>query len=265
VVSGGFENFDVRISYGYEFPIACISYDLPDGASDPDASTSVMVVREYLSAKLQDNEDIDFSYLGPSPFHANILVMQVVGQDVCVTCKLTSNSLGYDHITVRIESVEPIDEIARFIGEYSNILECYYRIIRNRNRSHRIGERIVSRTKELCDPIRLRWSWRRRELINEAFDAVLDHKMNDIDKADYVERRKRDGYIDETSPFYPYLERELSDFSIIPLDEVRDVLRMSEDRRQRVMANTTTLVAGLIGGMVGSLLTFLLTKVATGH
>jgi hypothetical protein len=53
-VVGGIENFNVCISYGYEFLVTYITYDMTEDEDErmADASTAIMIIREYLSAKL---------------------------------------------------------------------------------------------------------------------------------------------------------------------------------------------------------------------
>jgi hypothetical protein len=130
-----------------------------------------------------------------------------------------------------------------------------------------IEAKIVSRTRALCDrrrgmreKLKQYITQRRRRLIDEAFSAVLDYKMHQVDTASYIAERKRDGSIPEESLFYPLFERQIAEMPAVPLDEVRDVLKISEERHQKLIANWAALFAGLIGGGVGATLTYLLTK-----
>ena len=75
----GIENFHVKIVYNGGLPVTFIYYDVSGSESEChlySPSTAVIFVREYLTEKLTNHAQIEFEFLGPSPFHADCFVVQ---------------------------------------------------------------------------------------------------------------------------------------------------------------------------------------------
>ena len=67
------ETFSVLINYDYEMPFTIVSYDTTEEM--PDSSRAVVVIRRYLERQFKD-DFVTFCSLGPSPFHADLLLKQ---------------------------------------------------------------------------------------------------------------------------------------------------------------------------------------------
>lgn len=100
----------------------------------------------------------------------------------------------------------------------------------------------------------------RGTLIDEIFEAILRDRMNRLTLEEYVEDAKDKGDFRDDGILSKFIYDQASDISPAPIDDVKEILRMFEDRRQSFIRNGTTVVSGLIGGILGAALTFLLTS-----
>lgn len=73
----GVETFHVKLMYDNTMPVVYIHYSV-DGRKNEarrlSQSTAIVYVRKYLEDKLNDHPTVEFQMLGPSPFHADILL-----------------------------------------------------------------------------------------------------------------------------------------------------------------------------------------------
>lgn len=107
-------------------------------------------------------------------------------------------------------------------------------------------------------------SWfRQGPIIDGVYKSILDQKMNNIAWVGFLTEAKSNETIEDFSIIYQFIEREREDQFVVPADDVKDILKMLEDRRQGYIRNTTTILSGLIGGILGASLTFLLGSHAT--
>jgi hypothetical protein len=95
-------------------------------------------------------------------------------------------------------------------------------------------------------------------IIDYVYESILSQKMNSIELANSLNEARDDEILKDESVIYKFIEREIKDQSLIPTEEVKDILKMLEDRRQAYNRNYTTVIAGIIGGVLGASLTFFL-------
>jgi hypothetical protein len=100
--------------------------------------------------------------------------------------------------------------------------------------------------------------------IDEIFASILADKLNRAELSEHLAEAKTRDMFQGNSLVRPFIEREANDVSPAPSEEIKDILKMLEERRQATIRNSTTVVAGLLGGIIGATLTFLLATY-TGH
>jgi hypothetical protein len=197
----GVENFHVRIVYGGGLPVTYIHYDVQGGEAECitySPSSTIIFVREFLEEKLSDQGEIEFQYLGPSPFHADFFVASCSDHSADSTAiDVSSSGLGYR--TFYFEFPVSDDKlIDTFIASHQSTLSAYYSVIRYRNRSLRLGNKIAGGTQLLISSsmsggltsIR-RW-FRHGPIIDDVYKSILDQKMNNIELTNFFSSRKAD-------------------------------------------------------------------------
>jgi hypothetical protein len=263
------ENFHVRIVYGGGLPVTYIEYDVPGGKAECfeySPSSAIIFVRNYLEEKLSGHEEIEFQFLGPSPFHADFFTTRCNDHTADFTeSDISLSGLGYKtfYFEFPVSDEELLDA---FVTSHQPILSAYYSVIRYRNRSMRLGSKIADGTQSLILGSRLggftslnRW-FRQGPIIDKVYKSILDQKLNNIELTNFFSGLNANEEIDETSVVLRFIERAAKDPFAVPTDDVKDILKMLEDRRQGYIRNTTTIVSGLIGGVLGATLTFLLSS-----
>ena len=127
------EHFQVSIKYGFEMPVAYISYNLPDGEEieDQSPSTAVVLIRKYLEKKLQDATKVKFQLLGPSPFHADFIACGIQKKMEASTAHsdliedISERMAGYRRFVVKLDT-NNADVSEQFIEKYHEIFESFY-------------------------------------------------------------------------------------------------------------------------------------------
>lgn len=215
-----------------------------------------------MEEKLQGHKTIEFQYLGPSPFHADFFVAR---SETAERAEKDISLSGAGYRTLFFEYPERDDQLVdAFVALNHDILSRFYHVVRYRNRSMHLGSNIADGTQSLIASSRSPgrpaiWRWfRHGPIIDNVYKSILDQKMNNIALADFLAEANADETIDQSSVIYQFIKRYSKDQFAVPTDDVKDILKMLEDRRQGYIRNTTTLMSGLIGGILGASLTFLL-------
>lgn len=79
-------------------------------------------------------------------------------------------------------------------------------------------------------------------IIDRIYKSILAQKTNKIALADFLSEAKADETIDEADILYRFFEREVNDQFSIPTDDIKDVLKMLEDRRQVILGTQQLLL-----------------------
>ncbi|MCW1990685.1 hypothetical protein ACVJGC_008276 [Bradyrhizobium diazoefficiens] len=266
----GIETFHVKIAFERGLPAAFVYYDVTTSEADCGSyspSTSVIIVREYLTEKLKDHQEIEFQFLGPSPFHADWFV-ETSNTDAATERDLSASRLGYRTLLFQFP-VKEDELIDAFIEKYKRMIGAFYDLIRLRNRDLICEINIENNTRDLIARSRSsgrnifrRW-FGNGSVIDDVHQSILDQSLNTIAIGRFVASHMRDEIIHESSVLYHFFEENLKDETSPSTDDVKDILRMLEDRRQAYIRNTTTVVSGLIGGILGATLTYLLSSHST--
>jgi len=258
------ERFHVSITHAFYFPVTFIHYTVPDqeDATEFSPSGSIIIAREFLQEKLKDHPKVKFNYIGPSPFHAKLIVKSLDGEEGESTVEIVSR--GYNTIFVKVSDDE--DDLMQVVSDrYLDILSCYYGIIWRRVSLYRSQARIIGQVRGLVDmgeskfPLAsLKTMSKRKTTITEIFTDILDDKVQRISLDGFVNEATRDGTIAHDNILRHFLDDALSEIPKLPTDEIRKVVDIVEGRRSSFLQNGATLLAGLLGAIIGSLLTIIL-------
>jgi hypothetical protein len=173
---------------------------------------------------------------------------------------------GYRTLFFRVNAKGPERQIDHLIGEHNDVLAAFYMIVRLRNHARTLREAVTDGALNLLQPPeRLgRWAglqhWRGyRERIDPVFGALLREKLNRVAQDRYEAGIHEDEQVDSSSLFYLFIEREISDPTQMPDEDIRELLLMLEERRRGYFQNASTLISGLVGGLLGATLGAFLT------
>jgi hypothetical protein len=271
----GVETFHVRVIYQGSMPVTYIHYTVKGGeeeARNYSPSTAVVVVRKFLEEKLEGHPTVLFQTLGPSPFHADIFVDQITPTTMEIAKDLTLPGDGYRTLYFRSAEKSSGARIADFASKHQGGLAAFYMLVRLRNHAHRLRRSVTDGALDLLQPPEQkgRWAafqhWRGyRERIDAVFEALLQEKLNRVAQDRSEADLNKDDTVERSSLFYQFIERELSETTQMPDEDIRELLIMLEERRRGYFENLSTLVSGLIGGLLGAALGAFLTFGLADH
>lgn len=261
------ERFRVHIHYPYHGPVAYVQLI---GTLSDSPSTAIQVVREYLKDAVDDlSEDLVFSCIGPSPFHADF---QLVGcksrnasGDAFVVC--TKTGRGYADITFQYCSseIDPnqapkrlFDELDVELGFFYDIKDAdRHRILRWRE----IREKMSSLTEHFGTTgflANFRSIGSISRLITELYESVTQVEINEIFNDSFIKETYQ--YIygrDESTYLEDFIKSEIDNRPIFPTKQVTNLLSLFESRRSKSVELLVFLAAAVCGGAVGSFITLL--------
>ncbi|MGN6146980.1 MAG: hypothetical protein ACTHPD_00420 [Rhizomicrobium sp.] len=262
-VGNGIENFHVDVRYLYDTPVAFISFDLPAEPKDwRDLSPSFAVafIREHLKAKLSHDPNIELGFLGPSPLHADIFLKHT---DRPLTEPHAEDiSADPDSYRTFLFHVPKDDQnlLQTFEDLYENVLATFYRVALFRSELIRLRDAIIETTQSLFQSNRakglvgtIREYSKIGRVIDSAFELVLEERLCRVYMTEFVEERRTQS-LQEKNIFYPMVMREVNDITQTPLEDVKEILRMVEERRQQYFGNFSTMIAGIAGGLIGAII-----------
>jgi hypothetical protein len=147
-------------------PVAYIHYTVDGEKTEArkfSPSTAMVFVRKYLEDKLKDHPTVEFQTLGPSPFHADILLggpeVDSTGYtDPAESEDLTKVGDGYRTLFFTIPGTGE-EKVFRFVGEHQAILAAYYSIIRLRNYGRSLRTAVFDGASDLLDDRHEHSSW----------------------------------------------------------------------------------------------------------
>ncbi len=246
------EHFSVVVIQNFEFPVTYINYSLSSDFADDSPADSVVFIRNYLQDKLGATDSpLVFDVLGPTPLHTEVFLFPTEGvSDVAL--KSEKVRVGYpEMVFVCPPGASCLPPLHSFVSKYTPILGTYYYITMYRNmllRQHvavfqAANELLVSRRKislfgRLMHFLSLKFR------VETVLDALLENHSVNFGLRKYVAEKKRDSTLTDDSAFARFVSETLEDEFTIPVDEVRDIIRIVEERRLRYFQNSATLIAG---------------------
>jgi hypothetical protein len=269
------ETFHVQVRYRYSMPVAYIHYTVT-GSEDQvyqySPSNAVVVVREFLEEKLSDDPVIDFQFIGPSPCHVEVFIDTATSAAAVEAKDLSIVGAGYRTLFFRLDAITPKDQVIELARAHHGVLGAFYAGVILRNRARRLSTAVADGALELLKPSTRssRWAafrrWRGyRQQIDAVFTALLQEKLNRFELGSFQDEINQDDELDQSSLFYPFIERELDEHVQTADEDIRELLIMLEERRRGYFANLSVLISGLVGGILGAALGALLTFGLTDH
>ena len=227
-------------------------------------SSAVVFIRKYLEEKLADHEKISFNIIGPSPFHADFFAAPAKEAKDAEVEDLTKVGDGYRTILF-VMGRDENEAFKEFVERYAKTISSYYDVIRYRNTSLFLLSKMRKGMNALANVTGGSLSLeklgikRQAELIDDLLKASIKEKINRFSLSNYLSREQEEGVINENDVFFRFFEREARDSNELPLEDIKQLISILEDRRQGYLANRAVLFSGLLGGVVGALLAGALT------
>ena len=169
------ENFSVLINYDYEIPFTIVSYETDEVM--PDSSDAVVVIRKYLEREFKDDL-VTFCSLGPSPFHADLLLKPSasVGDPTFSVHDLSDPGRGYERFEVRYSSKIKNEGVimASFTNYIGPFLSSYYALERDRVNLMFLSENADEHLEKLLEIERARGIRRIRKHLFSASNVISE-------------------------------------------------------------------------------------------
>jgi hypothetical protein len=258
------ENFRIDIFFDHGMPLALVHY--PVNANEDELrkhypSTAVVCVRKYLEEKLREHPVVEFQSLGPSPFWADVFLTKRDDSKPLAE-DLTLPGDGYRTIVIRVDGTTREKKIIEFVSEYEPILATFYDATLIRQASASLRHKLTTGAQRLLDAnsggnIWTRFNiWRRfGKKIDKVYSDLLTEKLYRSRGQYFADEILQDEQVLPDNIFWSFVEREITDRSDVPDEDIRELLIMLEERRRGYFANTATLLAGLAGAVLGAVIT----------
>ena len=261
------ENYRVIIRYGYESPVAYV-FPLDRTGNHGDGSTGVELVRKHLAEHFKDMPKVRFSFVGPSPFHAEFSLLSGGVLDEVFECDVLATR-GYDDITLRYDeaSFDNAQEAqAALMHEINHELSLYYYLHRLKNRRRALAVEVAEEARGLValhTEKGFKGRWRRlfmsggkaRSLALAVLDAELDAAWDAQGMESSIQTSYRGGD--------GFLRSYVEPVGIDPLSPLivnaRNVVQQLESGRTKelevTLITTATVGGALAGGLISAIVT----------
>ena len=261
------EHFRVHICYPYYGSVAYVELLTSESARHP--SSAVRVVREYMDSQLHQLDcNVVFTYLGPSPFHADFFI-EGYGNQQKFSNKLQvekRDQPGYADIVVRfcdddVKTTEDAFEIV--FDQLSDEFSLFYMIERNEQEMQerwssieQITEQLARTTTQVGWRQKLRtWRSRGRDLAS-LYLTLAKFQMDHTFASHHAETVYHHTYGQNKSYYVrDYIDSSVKERREFPTKQLTQLLQFIENRRSKEIELAIIVVAAIIGGVVGSLVT----------
>jgi hypothetical protein len=269
------EHFRVYIHYTYHFPVAFVQ--MVDPSKPPFAAhDGVVVVRKFLEMELEeDDTNISFQTLGPSPFHASFTVApgdfsseEKQGLQYDAT---TRQSIGYADIVFsynKLRFKNPQAAAESIFEEIAGELGFFYQVVGMRVQLSEAWEPVEGLVDKLVEKRNTK-SWLRRIAgwfsisaeLNDAVTGLVNFKSRQISADSFLQKYYRSTYSRGLQTvFQSFVDEEMEDRYPYPTDELAKITEFLEARRVKSVESFVVILAAIIGGVVGSLVTIYLSS-----
>lgn len=251
----GCENFRVYISYDYDFPVTVIApvgdYDI----SEDGFSSSVPIVREFLFEKLGTKEGVRFSYMGPSPFHAEFF-LKISPEDHGMTI---NKRRGYDDVFFISPSDEP-DSLAQFLQDSLRVISVYYYTVYTRNSLKKIENDTIELVRSVLSRLTEKKTLIKRitsiNHSNKRDLAIIYSNIFEIEqsasamKDDVVYSRSKMPEAAQKSPLWEFCNGEMKNLPNEIRRDLIDLIRLSEVFETSGANSRAVLIAALSSALL---------------
>ncbi|MEZ4866736.1 MAG: hypothetical protein R3C14_35780 [Caldilineaceae bacterium] len=266
------EKFRVSIVDEYYCPVTFVEpLDLKPGE---DPCQSIIVVRKFLQeqSKKSESDFIEFQYLGPSPFHANLCIKpSQESNDVFWFFEVDILDTGdYDLIEIYYdaESFNDIEEAKDYIfeeiGQELGLFYCYHQI-------HNIQAYEWSKVKGIFDQIIQ--IQKRKDIfgslsryfssskLRDAFISIAEFESEQLFYSTQIEDSYRNTYSSERPSLVlkKYVDDTIQSRVEYPTRSLLELANLFEGRREKAVESVIVLISAILGGVVGALLTVFFT------
>lgn len=262
----GTEQFIVRTEYSYHGPVTIIECIEVDDPNDCEPSEAVVIVREYLKKKMEEYDSrLRFELIGPSPFHANLFVVEDKSIHKTFTVDHEPRE-GYDRVTFGVSPNAFRNRMAFLFEILRTPLSSFYSLQRIRSERIRAWKEIETVWRDVCGESRqssifpkLQRSIGRRKNIA----ALVRHIMTFRAEAVFNNRIARTHMKHVSGKDCPRFVRKSVEEAITdtvseyPTTEMLELARFHEDRGAKWLDRVSVFVAAVTGGIIGAIITLL--------
>ena len=269
-VNPGTEHFHAMWSSNWSVPLVVV---VPDGPAElRRGQDAVVVVREFLSQELDWSEMLFLDTLGPSPFHADFLVVpsdRSRSGDGGFEFEAIHHERGPDELVFRYD-VDSYPDAESALGDIVNAIDdearFFYETVRGIQNDMDEWSRIEGLVDRLIAQQRAAGmkAWLRRfrsgsRIIDDALIALSQFESNQLFKGQGESGQYRRLFVDATDS---YLQRQvddqIEDRSEYPTRQSAELVRGFERRRAQSSDAAALMASAALGGIVGALLTHFL-------
>jgi hypothetical protein len=270
------EKFQIHIMDSYNFPVTII--ELIDANSNCKPSIAVIVIREFLKQQFEEKkfEYIRFSFLGPSPFHADFFLHENNKHKSDIDFDLNGFSIdytpqpGYDTFTIFYtnslypnikEAKEALFlELSDDAGSFYSIIQCNLLQINEWEKLEDLINILIEKSKLT----RLKAIWYKAFYlygqVQEIVIALSEFESSRIWSSFYIKKDYQQLLNIGKKPYLDkFLQEAMSEFPDYPVEQIKGIIDLLENRRSKTIDNFIIVVAALIGGIIGALITILVT------
>jgi hypothetical protein len=262
------ETIHVDMVWEYDMPLAFVSYEWPEEEGGASPSTAVVVVRKYLEKKLEDKSFV-FDCVGPSPFHANFILVETALNDGFNLKDVSVDRIGYASMEIegpRSASVLECADSTRL----TDTLSKFYQLSELRSRAIDEQISIISNSRGLLKQENPSSVWKKIERVRnrpKEIDIlnqnVFEEMLIRLDMSSSLSETERYQLIGREHPLDRFFDRYREMSIEQSWGKFSDVAKFFEERHQKAVGNITAVSAGVIGGIIGSLIGSLATYILT--
>ncbi len=231
------EKFDIVIVYEEDFPVAFVE-GVECKLESP--STAVVLCRRYLEKYDKKDSEIEFQFIGPSPFHADFFVAFNGGRK---RGKFeTESTPGYDKIKIAAQKAQiPSAQAPYLLGLYHVIsleLGIYYNTIQARNRLNDqwygiegVLDELVNQARNSISRIWRKYNYRWRSALEEVALEIISFKLLSDREYKHICSSK-EGIAEryQLGNLLSYTEEEVQAFQEYPIQDLTKIVETLERR-----------------------------------
>lgn len=268
------EKFKISIEYTYHLPVTFV--EPLDPSEEPTPSEAVGVVRKFLEHEFKNvkSDNIQFEFLGPSPFHIDCYIYPEESDGKGeVDWKLKSeifSQRGYDRMIFYFNSTQFMnaeeakekifDEILNEIGFFYYIVQTDVERMNDWGKIQNLINQLIFIQRSKGVKAFFTKIFTLSKLIDETLTSLAEFESEELYFNNTNQKDYRDLFSMRDGCFQPYIDKEINDRIVYPTKEVSRLISFFESRRTKAVESLVVLIAATLGGGVGALLTILLAE-----
>lgn len=269
VLNFGSEKFYINIIYSWNMPVVYIQAINPKSELY-DPSDSVQIVREYLRKEFKriESEFLDFQCLGPSPFHANFMLIAEEEKAECNwNYKIEQEpDFGYSNISIiyNPHNFVDIEDARNSLLEYlESEFGFYYLTIVLKNKKMRDWIEIENDLVIVSDKTKLKGIkkiifklFHSNNLMENIITKLISFESNEIVNSGLLSREYNSVYNSGSKHvFKKVIDENISDDYNYPINQSQKLIDFYYKKKIKRIDNFIIIISALIGGIIGSIVT----------